>query len=629
MKPITIKNETILKYFEQHPEIDAEQSFLLFIDILEKFGNRIFEKMSTSINQQILTSLHENTKQLTTINENIKKINSETINQLYLKMIEIEKEYIENMKTLFLTNTINTTEKITSHIEKNNINLIDKTSILINELLPKNNEHFYNMISEKVNSIIIFLKDETEKIQKAASNENMEIIVKSYFTNTSNQNRELIEKISSIVTEIPKSNDTHYTNINGKIHEISALFKEENEKIQKTIQSNELENNLKITFSTFEKNNQTLIDKTIYLLHEIIPKSNETVYNTINNIQTSIKQETDKIYNLFSKEDEKINQKFIEIERNFINMFSTMQTNLQQPIHSYINTSEERINKNITNISEMTTKSMNVQTQLYTEMNEFLNKYRSSTIKGAVHENQLENLLSEMHPSAEIVNNTGLTGSCDFLLKRKDYSDILFENKHYSSNVPSSEVKKFEKDCTNIKAHGIFLSQISGISTKENFHIDFKDGLILIYLHNVDYSKDKIRVAIELIDGLSVKMNQIREKENNNIDIVINRDVLAEINKEYREFALKKDNMITYIKNFSKTALLNMEEIKMPCLNKFLSTVFVLENTANELKNEIRCKDCGGGPFEPIRGLSTHRKKCPALITSTPKKLENTLTPTR
>lgn len=615
MKPITITNPKILKYFNEHSEIDAETSFLLFIDILEKFGDKLFEKMSVSINQQILNYLNENSKQLTVINENILKLNAETMNSLYIKMLEIKKEYIHDMKSLLLNNSVTATDKITANIEKNNSSLLDKTTILINELIPKNNDVLFKNISDKINVIVTALKEETEKIYKIASNENIENIIKSYFSNVEKQNRELLDKVTQVTNEIPKSNDIHFNHISQRINDINILFKEETEKIQKTVANNDIETNLKMSFTAFEKNNQNLIDKTVTLLHEIIPKGNETIYNTINNIQHSIKTETDKIYGLFSKEEENINKKFNEIEKDFVKLFSNMQSNFQTPIHNFINTSEEHINKNISNIAELTNKNINVQTQLYTEMNEFLNKYRSSTVKGAVHETQLENLLSEMHTSAEVLNTTGLTDSGDFILKRKDKPTILVENKQYNSNVPALEVKKFEDNCNTKGLHGIFLSQTSGIANRDNYQINYQNGNILIYLHRVDYCKEKIRAAIEMIDGLSVKLNQIREQqEENNNDNIISKETLDEINIEYRKFALNKDKMISHIKETYKTSLSNMDELKMPSLDKYLSQIFVLENT-NNLINEFRCrcgKICSGQ-----RGLSMHNNKCP---------LRNTLT---
>jgi hypothetical protein len=608
MKPITITNNKILKYFHDHPEIDEETSFLLFIDILEKFGDKLFEKMSVSINQQILTSLNENSKQLTVINENILKINSETMNSLYIKMLEIKKEYINDMKSVLLSNSVTATDKITANIEKNNNSLLDKTTILINELVPKNNDVLFKNISEKINSIILALKEETEKIQKIASNGNIETVINSYYSNIEKQNRELIDKITQVTNEIPKSNDIHFNRINQRINDINIYFKEETEKIQKTVSNNDIETNLKVSFSAFEKNNQNLIDKTVTLLLEIIPKSNETIYNTINNIQNSIKSETDKIYGLFSKEEETINKKFNEIEKEFVNMFSNMQSNFQTPIHNFINTSEEHINKNISNIAELTNKNISVQTQLYSEMNDFLNKYRNSTVKGAVHETQLENLLCEMHTSAEVLNTTGLTDSGDFILKRKDKPTILVENKQYKSNVPALEVKKFEDNCNTKGLHGIFLSQTSGIANRENYQINYQNGLILIYLHHVDYSKEKIRAAIEMIDGLSVKLNQIREQqENNNNDNIISKETLEEINIEYRKFSLNKDKMISHIKETYKTSLSNMDDIKMPSLDKYLSQIFVLENTIN-LMNEFHCH-CGKS-YQTPRGLSMHQHAC-------------------
>ena len=97
---ITITNNKILKYFNEHKEIDPENSFLLFIEILEKFGDNIFENMSSSLNKQILEGLNENTRALTNLQENVNKMNKEITSSLFIKMIEIKKEYLEDTKSI-------------------------------------------------------------------------------------------------------------------------------------------------------------------------------------------------------------------------------------------------------------------------------------------------------------------------------------------------------------------------------------------------------------------------------------------------------------------------------------------------------------------------------------------------
>ena len=54
------------------------------------------------------------------------------------------------MKCIISSNTIHTTEKINTLIEKNNSHLIDKTSLILNDIIPRSHETQYHQIQDKI-----------------------------------------------------------------------------------------------------------------------------------------------------------------------------------------------------------------------------------------------------------------------------------------------------------------------------------------------------------------------------------------------------------------------------------------------------------------------------------------------
>ena len=52
----------------------------------------------------------------------------------------------------------------------------------------------------------------------------------------------------------------------------------------------------------------------------------------------------------------------------------------------------------------------------------------------------------------------------------------------------------------------IFLSQNTGITSKNNYQIDITNGKILVYVHNCEYMSHKIQIAVDIIDTLSQKI---------------------------------------------------------------------------------------------------------------------------
>jgi hypothetical protein len=121
---------------------------------------------------------------------------------------------------------------------------------------------------------------------------------------------------------------------------------------------------------------------------------------------------------------------------------------------------------------------------VFDELSEFLGKYKGSSNKGKFGENQLGSTLNSMFPNAEVVNTSGQKASGDFIMKRIERPSILFENKEYDYNIPKDEIAKFIRDIDTQDVNGIFISQNSGITFKQNFQIDIHKGNILVYIQN-------------------------------------------------------------------------------------------------------------------------------------------------
>ena len=161
-----------------------------------------------------------------------------------------------------------------------------------------------------------------------------------------------------------------------------------------------------------------------------------------------------------------------------------------------------------------------------------------------------------------------------------DFSDN--ENKNYAINVKKDEVDKFIRDIDNNKYHGIMLSQTSGIIGKDNFQIDIHNNNILIYIHKADYDISKIKLAINTIDFLSDK---ILTMKNNKINI--DAELLKDINSEYQQLIVIKENLNNNLKDNYKKTLDIYSNIDLPYLNKFLSNFY-----ANNNKNIKICDIC-------------------------------------
>jgi hypothetical protein len=459
---IIVKNKRLVSFYSDNPSIDFEAVNLLFLDLIEKLTLDMNSTMTSTINSQILSSVNELKQDNKSIHSNIKLLSSDLNNSINSKFQDSKREYIEETKNIIFNNFSQNNDFISNLLIQNTSQLVDKTTILLNDIIPKSNETQYRQLESSM-----------------------------------------------------------------------TLF------------------------------------------------------------QKSIEEDTKKLLNAVDKED--------SLDK-FYNVFETKSNNLLlQPLYSFINATEERINKNVSSIND--SNSISSHEKIFTDLSDFLGKYRNSSYKGQFGENQLETVLNQLYPTGEILNTTGTSASCDFRVNRQNLPTILFETKNYDRNVTIDEVKKFIRDIDQQKCHGIFLSQHSGITSKQNYQIDIKGSNILVYVHNVDYCPNTIKIAADIIDSLSDKLSEI---EDSNEIISIPQEVLDDINKEYATFIERKSKIIEYSKEFIKKLSTDVDDIKFPSLSKYLSM-----KCGSILNDEtITCDICHQFKANSNKALAAHKRAC-------------------
>jgi hypothetical protein len=381
-------------------------------------------------------------------------------------------------------------------------------------------------------------------------------------------------------------------------------------------------------FSRIQKNNEDFMEKTklvfsvtshenkeqlsqqlqrntdlfIETLQRIVPQGNDDLNQRIQEQLAKVHQSLHQdLQSYVSKADAPLGE--------FLTIFDSKLSLIQQPIFSLIQSNQEHLSTKIGGVKEDLVLSKNTTDKLYTEMSEYLNKYKvSSQFKGACSEKDIETILVDLFPEDEILNTTGETASGDFIVKRNGEDYILFETKSYQSNVDSREVDKFIRDVSNKKVHAIMMSQHTGIVGKKPYTIEVNEhGNIMVYLHQVQFSPDKIKQAVQIIDQMSPRVKTITQEENAN-GVTIDKDVLNRINNELIQFLERKDKLKELLKDQCKTSCLHVDSLEMPDLASFL------EDKYPSKKMKMYCH-CGYG-CENKKQLSNHqRSKHPKIET--------------
>jgi hypothetical protein len=426
-------------------------------------------------------------------------------------------------------------------------------------------------------------------------------ILKQLSTNLSSKiDNTLTSQILSIVTELKGEIYKINIDMNAKLNDAKKDYMND---VRTLFSHSELSTQEKINH-ILEKSNDNLLAKTTLLMSDIIPKSHDKNYTNIENcikqFFITISEDTKQLLkmNVMDNSDGLVEN----IDKNINKMFS----NIQQSLFNAIQTSESRTFSSIQQVNDTINLQKQIQENLSNELNTFLNKYKSnSSVKGAVSECELYSLLQKIVPNDFLVRCSSEACSCDIRLTRKDkrLPNILFENKDYTTTVNTDEIEKFERDLKLQRSHGIFISQNSPIAYKENFHIDIINNIIHLYIPNAGYDIEKIKLAINIVDSLSEKLNLIVLDPNEEI-YEVSIDDFENLKKEYCDFANKKSEMLDLIKIITKQLSDKLESIQLPVLKKL-----TVGNT--ETKNMgIICSLCNKFNAKNKASLGAHMKHC-------------------
>lgn len=355
--------------------------------------------------------------------------------------------------------------------------------------------------------------------------------------------------------------------------------------------------------SLFEKNNQELLNKTSKMISDMTPRSQSQFQESLGYFQKSIAEDTAQL--LKTTIDTNSMKDFIT---NFEMKTAAIIQNLQQPVYSFITASEERIHSNLNVLKESNLNNQNIQNGLSSNISDFIQKFQrddNDSSNKSFQNRQLSAVLNKMFKSAEIIIQPSAMNAGSILLKRMRKPNIIFENKEYTENISVDEVNTFNAMIEDTASNGIFISQNSGISSKQNFQIDVVNNFIVVFLHNVGYNPDIIASAVDIIDNLSNKFRIFKDTYKND-DFSVQKEVLDTINSEFQLFLTQKNAVVELLKENQKKVLIQFEEIRFPGLDKFLSTKY----SAPVQKTGLKCDLCKAFNANNLKALAAHKRGC-------------------
>ena len=353
---------------------------------------------------------------------------------------------------------------------------------------------------------------------------------------------------------------------------------------------------------SFEKINLLLID----VLNATINNKNNSFDSGNGNLRVLDNGEHTKISDTISKiVSEKLDTmsncnnetQLKEMMNNFEMKSTLMLQNMQQPLYSFITNSEDRLHKNIETIKSDYNNGDKYDSLLKDITTIIDNRHNSGS-------GNIRLAFNKMYTSADVRSVEVLGVDEGITMKRFRKPDILIQLKCSEENIHTEEITTLYKNVSDFNSCGIIISQNSGFVGKQDFHVDIHNNQVIVFIHNYKNDDLKLQMAVNIIDNLMTHINQLKLPMETNI--YIPKDVLDKVNNEYQLFLSQKNAVVDVLKDTQKKVIAQMDEIKFPFLEKYLSTKFV----APVCNSGLKCDVCKNYSANNLKALAAHKRGC-------------------
>ncbi len=218
---LSIDNKEVFDFYEKH-SLNFEQMNVLFCTVLHTIITSTDKSFNQTISDKLFENLNVITNKINSIENIVNSHQTNVASLLSIKLNDYRKECVSDLKLILNSNNI---EYITPLIREANANLIDKTTLVINELIPKNQELLSRDIDSNFKLLQSTILNETSKfLSSSLDKKTIEDFLNSINLNMSQAHNTLTNLVSSSETRIESKLEVS----DGKINEMKTIFSSNN-----------------------------------------------------------------------------------------------------------------------------------------------------------------------------------------------------------------------------------------------------------------------------------------------------------------------------------------------------------------------------------------------------------------
>ena len=220
---LTLTNKEVIDFYKKH-SLNFEQMNILFYNILQQ----IISNTDNSFNNNVANQLFD---KLTNMEQTIHKNQTDIASLFNLKFSDYRKDYLCDIKLILTSNNV---EQIAPLIKDTTNTLIDKTAIILNEYLPKNQEYIIRDINSNFKNLQASLLMETNKLMTTSLDKPN---INDFLKNINLTMTQTHSMLTTLVTSSEHRIESKLASNDAKINELKNFFIENNHSQQHLQQS--------------------------------------------------------------------------------------------------------------------------------------------------------------------------------------------------------------------------------------------------------------------------------------------------------------------------------------------------------------------------------------------------------
>ena len=174
---IKITNKKVVDFYQANPNISVDHVNLLLVDMMKKM---VHDSINTSMVSQLLERLKNVESEVVATKESITKLQPDMLMNFSMKLVEMKKEYMEDIRTILSTNV---TEKIAPVMKEYINHLIDKTALLFQDI-PKSQDALSIKLQDSIRDLQKSILEESKKVSTGNTLQEFMFSIEQKFNST-------------------------------------------------------------------------------------------------------------------------------------------------------------------------------------------------------------------------------------------------------------------------------------------------------------------------------------------------------------------------------------------------------------------------------------------------------------